>query len=93
MGSKVLGSLQHCQAGPPPPPSAGTSGSLSISGEAQTGKARSPGKPLWGIRLFIAFNSRRPPPQSMNTCPQACRAGAVHRLVCLPGIQSPPLHP
>ena len=73
MGSKVLGSLQDHQAVPLPSP--GTSGSLSISGEAQTGKTRSPRKLLWGIRLFTSSTSRRPPPQRMNTCRQACRVG------------------
>lgn len=57
-------------AGPSGRPSAGTLGSLSISGEAQAGKARCPGKPLWalGPGPFTSFHAGacRPPTPAKN---------------------------
>lgn len=71
-------------AGPSGRPSAGTLGSLSISGEAQAGKARCLGKPLWALGpsppstpvLATPHPTPHPPPQRMNACPRACKADA-----------------
>lgn len=60
-------------AGPSGRPSAGTLGSLSISGEAQAGKARCLGKPLWALGpsppstpVLATPHPTPPPPTAKN---------------------------